>query len=58
MQTEVVEGKLDHWKREQQLAGNGHQMTQSLENIQAGTAASWQRSSDVTESDKIRQKLY
>merc|ERR1719427_351898 len=34
VQQEVLDNKLDHWKREQQLAGNGLQMTQSLENIQ------------------------
>lgn len=34
VQTEVLDKQLNAWKREQQLAGNGLQMTQSLENIQ------------------------
>ncbi len=34
VQKEVLDTKLDAWKREQQLAGNGLQITQSLENIQ------------------------
>jgi signal transducer and activator of transcription 5B len=34
VQKEVLDTKLDAWKREQQLAGNGLQITQCLENIQ------------------------
>jgi len=34
IQAEVLENRLVSWKREQQLAGNGFQMTQSLETIQ------------------------
>jgi hypothetical protein len=34
LQQQVLDGELTGWKREQQLAGNGLQMTQSLETIQ------------------------
>ena len=37
VQKEVLDTKLDAWKREQQLAGNGLQITQSLENIQVNS---------------------
>jgi hypothetical protein len=36
LQQQVLDGELTGWKREQQLAGNGLQMTQSLETIQVG----------------------
>ena len=34
VQTHVLEKELINWKREQQLAGNGKQMTLSLETLQ------------------------
>ena len=36
LQQQVLDGELTSWKREQQLAGNGLQMTLSLETIQVG----------------------
>ena len=38
LQQQVLDGELTGWKREQQLAGNGLQMTLSLETIQVQTA--------------------
>jgi STAT protein, all-alpha domain len=38
LQQQVLDGELTGWKREQQLAGNGLQMTLSLETIQVSLA--------------------
>ena len=66
LQQQVLDGELTGWKREQQLAGNGLQMTLSLETIQVQTAlqlfnkgggwvaASWQWSPDDTQPRDIQ----